>query len=291
MSLVSRISAAGEDPEDLLSSALNTLYPDDVANVHGESGSTLVYTSPHLRSPVPLRLSEPAPTDVKLYSHHLWNSSLLLAELIEADTLGLRGDGEALWANVRFDVAGRDVLELGAGTGLASIMTGLVGARRITATDYPSPAVVETLKHNVERNVKPGLAPEGTTPTSQVLVCGHSWGELDDEFSIANRHAFDLVVAADVLWMPWQHDNLRSSLGHFLSTDEGARCWIVGGLHTGRDKIGQFLDAEALGEFGLQLEHVWERDCERVEREWQAVREDEFSLRKRWLIVIILKRL
>lgn len=295
MSLTSRIVLQNEDalddPEDIFGSALETIFPDDVTNLHGLPGQSLLYTSPYLPSSMVLELCDPgAETERKLFSHYLWNSSLMISELIEADTLGIKGEREGRVTDTDFNITGRSVIELGAGTGLASIMAALLEARRVVATDYPSPTLLKSLKRNVARNVVPKLAPAGYTPSADVTVQGHSWGQLTDELGTRELRAFDRVIAADVLWMPWQHDNLRRSMAHFLSSQAGARCWVVGALHTGRDKIVQFIDQELLEESGLAVEHIWERDCDGVEREWQPVRENDFTNGKRWLVVIILKR-
>ena len=93
MSLISRISVTGpetSDPEDLLSDSLGVVFPDDVTNQHGDSHHGLLYTSPYLPNPIQLALAQVEnDSDRRLFSHYLWNSSLLLAELIEAGTLGL----------------------------------------------------------------------------------------------------------------------------------------------------------------------------------------------------------
>jgi predicted nicotinamide N-methyase len=184
------------------------------------------------------------------------------------------------------------VIELGAGTALPSIMAGLLGARRLVVTDYPAPAVLKTLRQNVMGAVKAKLAPEGRFAVEEVLVAGHEWGKLDTELARENRCAFDRVVAADCLWMPWQHDNLRRSIAWFLGEGEDARAWVLAGFHTGRDKAGAFFKKETLAEVGLEVEHLWERDCEGEDRELSLDRGvDDLSERKRWLAVGVLKRI
>jgi predicted nicotinamide N-methyase len=316
MTLTARLSLSGPDtpePEDLLSSALGVIFPDDVTNQHGDADHGLVYTSPHLPHPLELALAEvKAETDRQLFSHYLWNSSLLLAELIEADTLrlGLGGGQESRRPRVDidagappppppaeptgFDVAGLATIELGAGTALPSIMAGLLGARRVVVTDYPAPPILKTLRHNVARNIQPRLAPPCRFAAEEVLVEGHEWGEagLDTPFARGNRHAFDRVLAADCLWMPWQHENLRRSVAWFLGEGEGARAWVVGGFHTGRDRMRGFFDKEALGAVGLEVERIWERDCNGQDREWVWDRGiEDVTVRKRWLAVAVLRRI
>lgn len=314
MSLNARISLAGSDaefePEDLFAASLGVIFPDDVTNQHGDTGSSLVYNSPRLPKTLLIDLADPVGSEERrLFSHHLWNSSLLLAELVERDTLGPSdADAEAepvggapgtLGHGVSFGVGGMHLLELGAGTALPSIMAGLVGAEKIVITDYPAAALMKTLRTNVERNIRPEVSPLGAISPS-ITVFGHEWGALNppDEEGVSetkdllasNKHAFDRLLCADCLWMPWQHANLQRSIAFFLKQTADARCWVVAGFHTGRVKMRDFFAADALADAGLELERIWERDCNGQERPWDWDREEDPTTRKRWLAVGIIKR-
>lgn len=293
MSLTWRISLKGEEassPEDYLSTALGVIFPDDITNQHGDAEHGLVYASPHLPKPLVIDLADPtAEDDRKLFSHYLWNASLLLAEFIEADTLGVELEKPRAGEGLSFNVKDLDTLELGAGTALPSMMAGLLGAHRVVVTDYPAEPVLKTLRTNIARNIQPSLSPPGSKTTTSTLVEGHSWGELDDAFSTSHAHAFDRIIVADCLWMPWQHANLHDSIAFFLKQTPEARCWVVAGFHTGREKMKGFYEAEALASVGLEVEHIWERDCNGEERPWDTMREDDVSVRKRWLVVASLK--
>ena len=191
-----------------------------------------------------------------------------------------------------FDVSGLSVMEMGAGTALPSIMAGLLGAKKIVVTDYPAPAVIKTLKGNVTASVKKECAPAGRFAVEEVLVGAHGWGELDTPLALENKHAIDRVIAADCLWMPWQHENLRQSVSWFLGQGEDARAWVVAGFHTTRTTMREFFEREALARVGLEVEHMWERDCNGQDREWAWDRGiEDVSLRKRWVAVGVLKRI
>ena len=293
MSLTWRITLKGEgadEPEDYLSTSLGVIFPDDITNQHGDAEHGLIYASPYLPKPLNIDLADPtAEDDRKLFSHYLWNASLLLAEFIEADTLGVELDAPRAGEGLSFQVKGLDILELGAGTALPSIMAGLLGANRVVVTDYPAEPVLKTLRTNVARNIQPEFSPADYTTTTSVLVNGHSWGELNDSFSTSNEHAFDRIIVADCLWMPWQHANLHKSIAFFLKKSPDARCWVVAGFHTGREEMRGFYEAGPLAEVGLEVEHVWERDCNGEERPWDTEREDDVTVRKRWLVVASLK--
>ncbi|KAK0739711.1 hypothetical protein B0T21DRAFT_346994 [Apiosordaria backusii] len=305
MALTSRLTLTGPDttdPEDYLSSSLGTIFPDDVTTQHGDADHGLLYTSPHL--PKPLQFSLAKITEEKdrhLFSHYLWNSSLMLAELIEAGTLGLEIPWSGLGGDITdFNVSGMSTIELGAGTALPSIMGGLLGAKRVVVTDYPAPEVLKTLKENVMNGVRKENSPpdhgEGgkRIRLEEVVVEGHGWGELDTPLARDNKHKFDRVFVADCLWMGWQHGNLRRSVGWFLKEgeDENARAWVVGGFHTGREEMRGFFEEEALGGEGLEVERLWERDCDGEEREWVWDRGvEDVRVRKRWLAVGVLRRI
>ncbi|OLN97446.1 Protein N-methyltransferase NNT1-like protein 1 [Colletotrichum chlorophyti] len=296
MALTSRISLVGppeESPEDFLMSSLGVIFPDDVTNQHGDAHHGILYTTPHLRKPLRFELAEPsADDDRKLFSHFLWNASLQLGEFVEAGTLGLDTVTSRLGPPVsHFDVRGLTTLELGAGTALPSIMSAMLGAVRTVLTDYPAPAVLKTLRANAARNIDPTISPTGSLTAREVLVEGHSWGELEDPFSVSNKRAFDRVFVADCLWMPWQHTNLHKSISWFLRDGPDARCWVVAGFHTGRQKMRDFFDSEALAGAGLVVESIWERDCDGEEREWVWDRGiEDVTVRKRWLVCAVLKR-
>ncbi|KAI5867142.1 hypothetical protein GGS23DRAFT_162616 [Durotheca rogersii] len=301
MALTSRIELHGppaSDPEDYLSASLGVIFPDDVTNQHGDADHSLVYLSPHLPKPLHIALADPSQdSDRKLFSHYLWNSSLLLAELIEAGSLGLPyhvGAGRPKPAD--FNVAGLECLELGAGTALPSLMAAFLGAKGVVASDYPSTTVLEMLRNNIAANATVGCSPLGTL--APITVAGHAWGELDTPFATQDRGRFDRVFVCDCLWMPWQHANLHRSIAWFLKgakhgdrPSAEAKAWIVAGFHTGRAKMRDFFAESALGTVELELESIHERDCDGVEREWAWDRgHEDVSERKRWHVVAVIRR-
>jgi len=266
-----------DSPEDILSSSLGVIFPDDITNQHGSLETAVIYLSPRF-GPLTLSLADPQGEDSRrLFSHFLWNASLQLAEFMEED----EGD----WC-----VRGERVLELGAGTGLAGIVAALMGARDVVVSDYPAPEVLANIRTNVEGNVPPSGAKSRRRIAEEVEVVGHEWGVLDDAFSRRNKEAFGRLLVADCLWMPWQHMNLLRSIRWFLM--EGGKAWVVAGFHTGREKMIGFYDEKALRETGLEVEKIWERSAEGVEREWVTDRGiEDVTERKRWLVIAILRRM
>ena len=163
-------------------------------------------------------------------------------------------------------------------------MSALAGAEEVVVSDYPAPEVLANLEVNVEKNIPRDIRP-------RVRIKGHEWGVLTDEFSQSHVHSFTRILAADCLWMPWQHQNLAQSMLHFLSHDEDARVWVIAGFHTGRAKLAPFFDVAEEG--GLEVEEIWERDADGHERQWMKERDggkEDMSGRKKWLVIAVLKR-
>ncbi|XP_034419159.1 protein-lysine methyltransferase METTL21C, partial [Cyclopterus lumpus] len=99
----------------------------------------------------------------------------------------------------------KTVLEIGAGTGLMSVVAALLGAS-VTATDLPE--VLGNLRANVMRNTR-----ERCRCTPQVAAL--SWGhDLESTFP-ASVSRYDYVLAADVVYHHYFLDELLVTMKHF----------------------------------------------------------------------------
>lgn len=265
------------DPEDYLGESLGVIFPDDITNQHGDEQHKVIYQSPRFGD-IQLELADPKGDDNrKLFSHFLWNSGLQLAEFIEEDE--------------KWDVKGKKVLELGAGSGLSGLVAARAGAETVIITDYPAPEVVANIRKNVEKNIPEDMRVGSEGKAARCWVQGHGWGELseDDHFAQEHKASFDIILVADCLWMPWQHANLMKSISWFLKPH--GKAWVVAGFHTGRAKMAKFYGEELLSEHGLELESIVERDPNGHERAWVFDRGiEDVSERKRWLVISVLKK-
>jgi hypothetical protein len=120
--------------EDIFSSALSTLFPDDLQVQHGDPDTRIVYRSA-AHGDLELRCADVAgEEDLTKFAHYLWNAGVLMAEIVggrgsqEKDGDGTEGDewgkrefrgGRSWWIEGREEetwaVKGHKVLELGAG--------------------------------------------------------------------------------------------------------------------------------------------------------------------------------
>jgi len=140
-----------------------------------------------------------AASPTTLQAQHVWQSSLVLGDLVL--------DGDALVGTV----AGMRVCELGAGAAYPSLACARMGAARVVATDYPSPALVRNMEVNIARNHCARAA----------VALPHRWGDsiqpLEEAARVAlgervNGDAFDIVMAADTLWRAEGHRDMMTSL-------------------------------------------------------------------------------
>ncbi|XP_068435845.1 uncharacterized protein [Clinocottus analis] len=105
----------------------------------------------------------------------------------------------------RVNLQEKEVLELGAGTGLVTIVASLLGAS-VTATDLPE--VLGNLRSNVMRNTR-----ERCKHTPQVAAL--SWGQDLESTFPTSVHRYDYVLAADVVYHHDFLDELLVTMKHF----------------------------------------------------------------------------
>jgi len=116
-----------------------------------------------------------------------WEASLRLAYYLSSEGSDLIQD--------------RDVLELGAGVGLLSIICGrLLGARQVLSTDG-SPAVVESIKRNIALNRQ--ALEDG--PDEHIHARPLDWNDLsclEDtlSFSPQGKAKYDTIIGADITY-------------------------------------------------------------------------------------------
>ncbi|KAJ3850048.1 putative methyltransferase-domain-containing protein [Lentinula lateritia] len=132
-----------------------------------------------------------------LWGHHLWNSALSVASYLEQHP--------SLFHN-------QNILELGAGGALPSLVAAESGARKVVITDYPDPDLIQNIEYNVQENVN--VARKGN-----VAVQGYIWGHsvqpllasLQDRSNTnpdLNEDLFDLIILSDLIFNHSQHDAL-----------------------------------------------------------------------------------
>lgn len=123
----------------------------------------------------------------------LWDASVRLARHVFA--LG------------RPQLAGKRVVELGCGTGLAGLAAGVQGAQ-VVLTDLPE-VLAEVTEANLQANL-PALRDSGAAPQGTVALQPLAWG--DGVGHLEPPPPFDYVLAADVVYRPELFEPLRRTL-------------------------------------------------------------------------------
>ncbi|KAI9440565.1 WD40-repeat-containing domain protein [Lactarius indigo] len=266
------------DPEEILSSSLETLY-DYTPITHSSPGGSFTYVhrsgdqDPDVPTPtVTVSTPDTQAEHWSLHASSIWVSALYVADHISE--LSLSASTEAAGAvPVR-------LIELGAGAGLPSILIAKSYPHvHVVASDFPDPLLISTLRENVARN-------DASTNCS---IVPHAWGT-DPSVLLFPGAGADIVLAADTLWNPELHAALLHTTCGVLAHTPTARAHFVAGLHTGRYTLDSFF--QAAGEAGLVLVEATEREVHgEGRREWDVRRaesEDERE-RRRWVVWSVLK--
>ncbi|KAM7127195.1 protein-lysine methyltransferase METTL21C [Ciconia maguari] len=122
----------------------------------------------------------------------VWPGALALSQYLESN-------------QEQFNLKDKKVLEIGAGTGLVSIVACILGAY-VTATDLPE--VLENLSYNISRNTQNKNMHK---PEVRKLV----WGEgLNEDFPASTYH-YDFILATDVVYYHAALDPLLATMVYF----------------------------------------------------------------------------
>jgi EEF1A N-terminal glycine/lysine methyltransferase len=265
-------SDSDSDPEDILSTSLQTLYGYAPIS-HSSQGKDFTYiakASSSGESVVKLRIPDTQPANWALHASSIWVSSVYLADHLEDLCLG-HHQSSPPENKVR-------VLELGAGAGLPSILIAkMIHSVQIIASDFPDDDLIRTLTDNVHNN---GVS-------DQCRVVPYAWGAEDSSLT---RELFDVIVACDTLWNSDLHPLFIDALCTLLKKTSDARIHLIAGLHTGRYTLQAFMDAARSA--GLDIRNAQERKVTSgsVQREWSVSRgetENEQE-RRQWVVWITL---
>ncbi|KAM0789346.1 hypothetical protein ACM66B_000178 [Microbotryomycetes sp. NB124-2] len=248
---------------DAFEQSLTSLF-DHVVPLHGSPNQIFTYTATSREDgPVRFEVFVPPQQKQELFAHHVWNSSLVLADKISLGEIQVRE---------------QSVLELGAGAGIPSLVSAVCGgAKQVLVTDFDDPAIVANLKRNVETVVK-----HHNLDHAAISAQGFTWGSSPGKV-LASSHdgqGFDVILLADCIWNGFAHDVLVESLSACLrnlstsdaddddkSTSRAPRVELVSGFHSGRACVRKFLRKAA--EVGLVESGEWsETSVDKRTRAW-----------------------
>ncbi|RLN49352.1 hypothetical protein BBJ28_00005416, partial [Nothophytophthora sp. Chile5] len=178
--------------------------------------------------------------------------------LAEMDANAAEISGTRLWTGSHFLsrylwrhpelVRGKRVLELGAGTGICSIVAFKLGAARCLATDGDA-EVVELLAKNVEVNGAVDVVTArslfwGDEASTETLLA-----EIPDAFA-----ATDVVLAGDVLYKRELLPLLFATVTRVLASSDSNRAFVL--CHVPRADVTHDVVQQQIEASGLQFEEV-----------------------------------
>lgn len=298
-----RPESAELEPEDIFGETLGSIFTDDLQNQHGDDPNTVILYSSKRHGELEFKTADVNGEEQRRkFAHYLWNAGVLMGELVggrpntnNRDSASFEDRDDEGWKDGEWwlkkeeekdwSVEGETVLELGAGVGIGGIVSAMSGAKELTITDYPAPPILDTIRANVAKNVPTALQP-------RVAVQAHLWGTTDAQFESTHAHRYTRILAADCLWMPWEHDSLAQSMLHFLSDAPHARIYCIAGFHTGRAKVAPFFE-EVIPRQGLEVEEIFEMDADGRRRAWARERDggtENIGERKKWLVLARIRR-
>ncbi|KAJ7066510.1 putative methyltransferase-domain-containing protein [Mycena amicta] len=263
------LNPGDEDPEDILSSSLETLY-DYTPITLSSANSSFTFTLPNNGPTITLKTPDTTAANWSLHASSVWVASRFLAEHIHhLDLPAHISPGKRV-----------KLLELGASAGLPGIVIAKTYPElSVVVSDYPDELLIETLDANVVCN----------NVSSNCRAVPYGWGSDPSELFLPDGQKFDIVIAADTLWNPEFHGIFIDSLQATLKRSVESRIHLFAGLHTGRYTIQSFLTAVVAAGFHVQKSLEAEING-RQRRSWVVEREGEDeSERRRWLVCFALR--
>lgn len=128
----------------------------------------------------------------------MWNAGQVVAQYLEDHSQQL--------------VQGKNILELGAGAGLPSLVASLLGAKQVVVTDYPDNDLIVNLRQNIDQNLAAQDLPN-------IVAEGFLWGSSADPLTAQLEkgcNAFDVLILADILFNHSEHNKLVATVAECL---------------------------------------------------------------------------
>lgn len=172
---------------------------------------------------VTLHLVGSSPTE----AHHLWNGAKIISKYFEQDPSRVRG---------------KKVLELGAASGLPSLVAGILGAYKVVMTDFPDPDLVANMQKNIDE------CDETFEPTGHIGktidAVGYVWGsdtrpllarlattepEAGTDLELkahGDAGRFNVVVMADLLFRHSEHGALVRTIKETMQVSRQSAAYV-----------------------------------------------------------------
>ena len=164
------------------------------------------------------------------------------------------------------------MLEFGAGAGLPSFVTAMLGARKVVITDYPDQDLLENLKYNISTtqsllpSPKPSMAVEGYlwgASTSHLLSHVSSQNSENTTFTPVAT-GFDTLILADLIFNHTEHAKLLQTVQSTLRRSAEARALVFFSPHRPWLLHKDLAFFELAREGGFEVQKMVERVMEKA---------------------------
>lgn len=173
-----------------------------------------------------------------LWAHYLWNSGIELANYIDKNPDTVRA---------------KKVLELGAGAGLPSIVSAFDGAKFVVSTDYPDPALIDNLEHNVKQYAE---------IASKISAVGYLWGsnikEVMSNAGFKDNEVFDILLLSDLVFNHTEHSKLIKSCKMAIEGNPNAVVYVFFTHHRPHLAKKDMIFFDIAQSEGFQIEKILE---------------------------------
>lgn len=201
---------------------------------------------------VTLHLVGQSPTE----AHRLWNGAKVISEYFEADPSRVQG---------------KTVLELGAASGLPSLVAGILGAKKVVMTDFPDTDLVANMQKNIDE-CNDTVEPVGHIEKT-IDAAGFVWGgdpeplltrispEKGSQATVTDR--FDVLILADLLFRHSEHGALVKTIKETMQATRDSAAYV---FFTSYRPWKQDLDMaffDVARNAGLEVEQVTEKKLEK----------------------------
>ncbi len=210
-----------------------------------------------------------------LWGHHLWNAGRLISTYLESNPSV---------------IAGKTVLELGAGAGLPSLVCAHLKAKKVVVTDYPDPDLVANLWKNIDI-FEDANEKEGPEAEKSIVAEGYCWGAdaqplLSHLPSDSATRGFDVLILADLLFNHSEHGKLVATIEYTLSKSREAKTLVFFTPYRPWLFERDMAFFELVKEKGFEVEKVLEEKTEKVmfeeDRGDEELRRTVFGFVVRW---------
>ncbi|CCE65243.1 hypothetical protein TPHA_0K01090 [Tetrapisispora phaffii CBS 4417] len=191
-----------DEPEDFLP-------PPPPAHFANYERSYVSDSSASQKKDIKLRLVGTSP----LWGHLLWNAGIYTAKHLDK------------YPEL---VKDKNVLELGAASALPSLVSSLIGAKKVVSTDYPDADLLANIQYNIDHEIFNGK--ELSTDSKEkelelknrnLIVEGYIWG--NDYTSLTNHldgdDKFDLMILSDLVFNHTEHHKLLKTTKDLLAKE------------------------------------------------------------------------